>query len=52
MRGCLPVEHSRFQYMIDMQLTFLDEMELVVVSEADLRAAGWSTYADLDHSPG
>ena len=45
-------EWWHFQYMIDLQPTFLDEMELIGVSEADLRAAGWSTDADLDHTPG
>jgi len=45
-------EWWHFQYMADLQPTFLDEMELVGVSEADLRAAGWSSDADLDHTPG
>lgn len=45
-------EWWHFQYALDKQPTFLDEMELIGYTEAQLRAAGWSTDAMLDHAPG
>lgn len=45
-------EWWHFQYTVDIQKTFQDEMELIGVTEKQLNAAGWSTEADLDHAPG
>src|SRR5688572_19815449 len=45
-------EWWHFQYKLDKQETFLDEMELIGYSEAKLRAAGWNTVDLLDHAPG
>lgn len=45
-------EWWHFQFVLDRQPTFLDEMELVGYSESDLRRAGWNTDAMLDHAPG
>jgi hypothetical protein len=45
-------EWWHFQYMIDVQKTFQDEMELIGISEKQLFAAGWTTEAELDHPPG
>jgi hypothetical protein len=45
-------EWWHFQYTLDKQPTFLDEMELIGYSETALRKAGWTTDAMLDHAPG
>jgi len=50
------IDTQRLQGEID-ALALITEGEPPVVtrvlfSEADLRAAGWSTDADLDHTPG
>ena len=45
-------EWWHFQYKVDKQPTFLDEMELIGVDEARLRACGWTTDAVLDYAPG
>jgi len=45
-------EWWHFQYKLEEQPTFLDEMELIGYSETKLKAAGWSSVADLDHAPG
>jgi hypothetical protein len=45
-------EWWHFQYKLGKQPTFLDEMELIGVDEARLRACGWTTDAMLDHAPG
>ena len=45
-------EWWHFQYFLDTQGTFLDEMELIGVDEAHLRSCGWNTDAMLDHAPG
>jgi peptidoglycan hydrolase-like protein with peptidoglycan-binding domain len=44
-------EWWHFFYSVDVQKTFLDEMELIGVAEKDLRKAGW-TVSDLDRAPG
>lgn len=46
------MEWWHFQYKLDKQPTFLDEMELIGVDEARLRSCGWTTDAMLDHAPG
>jgi hypothetical protein len=45
-------EWWHFQYKVDKQPTFLDEMELIGYSEAKLRRCGWTTDDLLDHAPG
>jgi peptidoglycan hydrolase-like protein with peptidoglycan-binding domain len=45
-------EWWHFQYKLDKQPTFLDEMELIGYTEAKLKAAGWSSPQLLDHAPG
>ena len=45
-------EWWHFQFRLDKQETFSDELELVGYTEAQLRTAGWSTNAHLDHKPG
>lgn len=45
-------EWWHFQYIVDKQETFLDEMELIGYSEKKLRDAGWATDEALDHKPG
>jgi hypothetical protein len=45
-------EWWHFQFKLDKQSTFLDEMELIGVDEVRLRACGWTTDAMLDHAPG
>jgi hypothetical protein len=45
-------EWWHFQFKLDKQATFLDEMELIGYDESMLRAAGWNTPAMLDHAPG
>ncbi|EPX62278.1 hypothetical protein D187_008465 [Cystobacter fuscus DSM 2262] len=45
-------EWWHFQYIVAKQATFLDEMELIGYSEQQLRIAGWSNDAMLDHPPG
>ncbi len=45
-------EWWHFQYTVDKQATFEDELELVGFTEEQIRAAGWSTDAELDHAPG
>jgi hypothetical protein len=45
-------EWWHFQYALNKQDTFSDELELVGYTEDQLRRAGWSTDANLDHKPG
>ncbi len=52
-------EWWHFQYSVDMQPTFIDELELIGFSEPEVRkvkdksgALKWPDDADLDHSPG
>ncbi len=45
-------EWWHFQYSVDIQETFQDELELVGFTEDDIRGRGWSTDAELDHKPG
>jgi hypothetical protein len=45
-------EWWHFQYKLDKQATFLDEMELIGYSEQKLRSCGWQSDALLDHAPG
>jgi hypothetical protein len=45
-------EWWHFQYKLDKQATFLDEMELIGYSEAKLRSCGWTTDKLLDAAPG
>jgi peptidoglycan hydrolase-like protein with peptidoglycan-binding domain len=45
-------EWWHFQYTVDKQATFEDELELVGFTEQQIRDAGWSTDAELDHAPG
>lgn len=45
-------EWWHFFYNVDLQPTFLDEMELRGVSEKVLRSAGWNSDKDLDRKPG
>lgn len=45
-------EWWHFQYMVDVQQTFQDEMELIGITEKQLVKAGWTTEAELDHRPG
>jgi hypothetical protein len=45
-------EWWHFQYKLAKQATFLDEMELIGYTEAQLRAGGWSSDDALDHAPG
>lgn len=45
-------EWWHFQYCVDKQATFSDELELIGVSESRLRTCGWSTDAQLDRKPG
>jgi hypothetical protein len=45
-------EWWHFQYAIEKQAAFSDEMEFIGVSDAQLQTAGWSTNGDLDHRPG
>ncbi|HEX3695077.1 MAG TPA: hypothetical protein VH374_06765 [Polyangia bacterium] len=45
-------EWWHFQYKLDKQVTFLDEMELIGYSEAKLRSCGWTSDQMLDHAPG
>ncbi|MFY0529348.1 peptidoglycan-binding domain-containing protein [Archangium gephyra] len=45
-------EWWHFQYKLDKQETFLDEMELIGFTEKQLREAGWETEEMLDHQPG
>jgi hypothetical protein len=45
-------EWWHFQYKLDKQTTFQDEMELIGVDEARLRICGWNDDATLDHAPG
>ncbi len=44
-------EWWHFQYCVDKQATIQDELELIGVSEAQLKQAGW-LERDLDHAPG
>jgi hypothetical protein len=41
-----------FQYAVDKQETFSDELELIGFSESRLRTCGWSSDVQLDHKPG
>jgi hypothetical protein len=45
-------EWWHFQYKLDKQPTFLDEMELIGYTEDFLRKSGWPTDEMLDHAPG
>ena len=45
-------EWWHFQYALDKQETFSDELELIGFSESRLRTAGWSSDVQLDHKPG
>ena len=45
-------EWWHFQYVPDKQATFEDELELFGYTEQQIRDAGWSTDAELDHAPG
>lgn len=45
-------EWWHFQYKVDVQETFLDELELIGKTEEQVKAAGWKTVAELDHKPG
>lgn len=45
-------EWWHYHYKKNIQPTFLDEMELIGVSETTLRAKGWDTITKLDHKPG
>jgi hypothetical protein len=45
------LEWWHFQYAVQKQATIQDEMELIGISEAQLKQAGW-TLKDLDHAPG
>lgn len=45
-------EWWHFQYVPDKQPTFQDELELIGYTEDEIRKAGWSTDAELDHPPG
>ena len=44
-------EWWHFQYKLDKQPTILDELELIGISEAQLKQAGW-LITDMDHAPG
>jgi hypothetical protein len=44
-------EWWHFQYCVAKQATIQDEMELIGISEAQLKQAGW-LERDLDHAPG
>lgn len=45
------LEWWHFQYCVDKQATIQDEIELIGISEAQLKQAGW-TVKDMDHAPG
>jgi len=45
-------EWWHFQYTVDKQATFLDEVELAGFTEDDAIKGGWDTDAELDHPPG
>lgn len=45
------LEWWHFQYCVDKQATIQDEMELIGISEEQLKRAGW-TVMDMDHAPG
>jgi hypothetical protein len=45
-------EWWHFQYVPDKQATFEDELELFGYTEQQIKDAGWSTDAELDHAPG
>lgn len=45
-------EWWHFQYKLDKQPSFLDEMELIGYTEDFLRKNGWPTDGMLDHAPG
>lgn len=45
-------EWWHFQYTIDIQSTFQDELELVGFNEQQIRNAGWKTDDELDNKPG
>jgi hypothetical protein len=45
-------EWWHFQYKLDKQATFLDEMELIGYSERKLQSCGWQSPTLLDHAPG
>jgi hypothetical protein len=45
-------EWWHFQYTVDKQATFEDELELIGKTEQDIKGAGWPADAELDHVPG
>ena len=45
-------EWWHFQYTIDVQETFLDEVELIGRTETLARSRGWNTNTKLNHKPG
>lgn len=45
-------EWWHFQFTVDKQETFLDELELAGYTEQQARNAGWKTDAELDYPPG
>jgi hypothetical protein len=45
-------EWWHFQFTVDVQETFLDELELIGKTEEQVKAAGWKTVEELDHKPG
>lgn len=45
------LEWWHFQYCVDKQATIQDEIELIGISEAQLKQAGW-VFKDMDHAPG
>lgn len=45
-------EWWHFQFTVDLQKTFEDELELIGFSEADIGKAGWTTDAQKDNPPG
>ena len=45
-------EWWHFQYKLDKQETFQDELEMIGIDEAKMRKNGWDTDTQLDHKPG
>lgn len=46
------LEWWHFQYTVDKQSTFLDEVELIGFTEKEVKSRGWTTEADLENPPG
>lgn len=46
------LEWWHFQYNVDIQKTFFDELELIGITKKQLMDAGWNTLTQLDHNPG